>query len=48
VNLALGDGRCHGFFEALPELQAKMVATGQVPRDIRSYLEEMINALRSR
>lgn len=36
------------FFEAAPERQAEMVASGQMPKDIRKYIEEMTDALRSR
>jgi serine protease AprX len=36
------------FFEAEPERQAAMVASGAMPRDLRKYIEEMMAALRSR
>jgi subtilisin family serine protease len=36
------------FFGASAEAQAEMIATGQVPRDIRSFIAEMVDALRFR
>ncbi len=36
------------FFEATPECQAEMLVSGQMPKDIRKYIEEMISVLRSR
>lgn len=36
------------FFEATPECQAEMLASGQMPKDFRKYIEEMISVLRSR
>ena len=36
------------FFEAPAGRQADMLASGQMPRDIRKYIEEMVDVLRSR
>jgi len=36
------------FFEASQDRQSEMLASGQMPKDIRNYIDQMIDALRSR